>query len=358
MPQKTVEISTLIQLDSIRKNLSGNYMLINDILMGSNDDWEPVGSDSAPFIGSFNGNGYRIMNMRINAPNSCAGFFGSVENCTLENIALENISVTGSQAGGIAGLSRNTIIKNCYCAGSISSDAWNGGAYSGGIVGHLKGRSTISDCYSTVNINASNHEGRSYSGGIAGYVGEEGFSYSEGNIVHIVDSSTIVNCCSAGKIYSKTTKGDAFAGGIVGYLVGDSSVANCAAVNHHILGDHGHNHGATSTKPIVGCCRPDAVISNNIARESMTTSHDLNNQIHNTNKTDNDLSSKAVYQTGLGWDFENIWAIDDGLGLPTLKYLPKIVNVSVDGVVHENIVRDGCFNVPENIANHCCPAKG
>jgi hypothetical protein len=47
-----------------------------------------------------------------------------------------------------------------------------------------------------------------------------------------------------------------------------------------------------------------------------------------TSKTDNELKTKATYEGavdsdglgGLGWDFTNIWKIDEGSGYPILKW--------------------------------------
>ena len=52
----TVEISTAAQLDSIRDNLAGKYRLTADISLSQYLRWEPIGSESAPFTGMFEGN--------------------------------------------------------------------------------------------------------------------------------------------------------------------------------------------------------------------------------------------------------------------------------------------------------------
>ena len=59
-----ITITTAAQLQQIRQNLGGNYVLANDIdLTGIN--FEPIGNASTPFTGSFNGNGHTIKSMKI-----------------------------------------------------------------------------------------------------------------------------------------------------------------------------------------------------------------------------------------------------------------------------------------------------
>jgi hypothetical protein len=66
------EIETPAQLDNVRKNLSANYIQTQDIDLaayGGGRGWRPIGESSIlgkPFSGTFNGNGKKIKNLRIN----------------------------------------------------------------------------------------------------------------------------------------------------------------------------------------------------------------------------------------------------------------------------------------------------
>jgi hypothetical protein len=68
------QISTLSQLKSIRNNLSGNYQLINDIDLLS-EEWLPMGSEALPFSGIFDGQGYTISNLNLTSSQIFVGFF-------------------------------------------------------------------------------------------------------------------------------------------------------------------------------------------------------------------------------------------------------------------------------------------
>lgn len=42
------------------------------------NEWTPIGSQSSPFTGSFDGDGHTVSGVYVNSGSDCAGFFGSV----------------------------------------------------------------------------------------------------------------------------------------------------------------------------------------------------------------------------------------------------------------------------------------
>lgn len=80
VPEGYTAIRTVLDLYKVRYNLSGNYILMNDIdLSGytaaggdydyNSNGWNPIGSgdvySGSAFSGTFDGNGYSIKGMRI-----------------------------------------------------------------------------------------------------------------------------------------------------------------------------------------------------------------------------------------------------------------------------------------------------
>ena len=66
VPKGYTPIYTASDLDNIRENLSGKYILMNDINLKTRGEWAPVGKDeSAPFTGTFDGNGHIIANLWV-----------------------------------------------------------------------------------------------------------------------------------------------------------------------------------------------------------------------------------------------------------------------------------------------------
>ncbi len=152
-------ISNKDELNDVRYNLSGYYVLTEDIDLAGMD-WTPIGYaeqvgnklnyDNAfkgMFFGGSNASGepYRIKNLTIDAANVTyitAGLFGSVDYAHIEGVILENISITGEFAagtdyiGGIAGANRLSEIIDCTVTGEIDID---NGKYVGGLVGQMYG---------------------------------------------------------------------------------------------------------------------------------------------------------------------------------------------------------------------------
>jgi len=258
-------------LAKLTANLSGSFRLAADISLAAYSNWVPIGTESAPFMGKIDGNGYKISNLKIYRPAEIYmgsfGLFGNVDGGTITNLALENVDIVGGQySGAIAGRITNSTITNSYTTGNISTSDVAGGfagsfgyvsitdSYStvninaissaGGIIGELGG-GTITGNYSTGNISAINSSfsgvpgsgGPGYAGGIAGSVnggiitnsystGNINASSSAGGIAGIVfNSGTITDSCSTGNISvsSSVIAFFAYAGGIVGDYGGSAS---------------------------------------------------------------------------------------------------------------------------------------
>ncbi|MEM4719530.1 MAG: peptidase A26, partial [Candidatus Pacearchaeota archaeon] len=115
------------ELQNISLNLSGSYVLMNDIDCSDTINWnsgqgfEPVGNPSNNFVGSLDGQNYRIINLYIDRPSQdYVGLFGYVGvNGNIRNIGLINSRIRGnSLVGGIAGYTGyNVLITNSYNTG-------------------------------------------------------------------------------------------------------------------------------------------------------------------------------------------------------------------------------------------------
>ena len=85
------------QLSQVRNflNKEGVYFkLMSDIDLSDwisenapKEGWRPIGVDSSPFKGIFDGNGHKISNFMINRPGTTnVGLLGYAENATIKNI--------------------------------------------------------------------------------------------------------------------------------------------------------------------------------------------------------------------------------------------------------------------------------
>ena len=218
-------IKTADDLDNIRNNLSGKYILMNDISL-SGINWTPIGDSSNPFSGELNGNGFVIRNMTINNPTeSYQGLFGYTLNVNLQNLGLENVNISASSQVGalVAYLYGN--IKNCYVTGVINT--------SGNVIGGLIGGTApsrpgnILNCYTNIDVSGNNSVG-----GLIGYnsaginvnncysVGSVKGNYQVAGLAGYSYYALFSNCYTTAAI-----SGNRYVAGLVGYS--GTSFNNC-----------------------------------------------------------------------------------------------------------------------------------
>ena len=106
-----VNLKTKEELIELRNNVNNGiktyagYEIIqqNDIDLGCNssDQWVPIGTDSSPFEGNYNGNGYTISNIYISNDETHQGFFG-VNKGKIQNLGIiSGTFKTGGDSGVI-----------------------------------------------------------------------------------------------------------------------------------------------------------------------------------------------------------------------------------------------------------------
>lgn len=87
-------------------------------------NWIPIGTDANYFSGNFDGQGYTVSNLYINAPTmEYVGLFGAVKyGASLKSVTLNNVNVTGQKlVGGLVGLAYSGVtIDNCHATGNVS----------------------------------------------------------------------------------------------------------------------------------------------------------------------------------------------------------------------------------------------
>lgn len=199
-------IKTAEDLQKIADNLTGKYIIMNDIDL-SDVDWIPIGSDNKPFRGTLNGNGYKIKNLKINADKGAetenVGFFGVISDATISNIILEDINIetpgtyNKGSVGLLAGRAENCNIDNVSVSGSAS-----GHQKVGGLIGTLTtGWPPQNSSITNVKVDA-NVESSYYAGGLIGYLE----TFEDGKDV-------VIENCSVGGSVSSSKK---CAGGFIG----------------------------------------------------------------------------------------------------------------------------------------------
>lgn len=313
------KISTEAQLKAIANNLSGDYVLENDITL-SGDEWTPIGTSDHPFTGTLDGNGKTINGLTVgngadNDSNNDKAFFGFTNGATVKNIAFTNAVVKGSkQAAIVVAQATSSTLSNIYVSGVVTG--WD---HVGTIAGDARGTTgnptQITNCVSTAAALSTKHQG----GGIAGWTNNSIFS---NNIA-----------------YGAVTAPDNGAGGITGMVddKGKTEYKNNISAAPYIKGHKDHTRG------INGWCNDNCSNTNSGGNLSWAgtkyylggTQTDANaindgSGIHGTVTTTENLKKVATY-TGLGFD-TNTWELTEDQS-PRLKMFPNISDaVSISGL--------------------------
>ena len=216
-----------------------NAILLNDIELDSTVEWTPIGTEDYPYIGTFDGNKHKIINLTIKeTSDSPKGFFaycnGTVKNLTVQG----TYNVNSTAVGGIIGYSdEGCTVENCVSdvtiTNSYSTDNTTYPSGTAGIVGFVSGDATvnISGCINLGNITAKTNT--------AGIV--SGSTY-DNNLEAIVN---VNKCINVGAITSETI-----------YIAGISCVKceswlNTSSITNSI------NLGKVGTSSSAGICYDD-----------------------------------------------------------------------------------------------------
>ena len=234
------QISSIEDLNDIRNDLSGDYVLTKNLDFAEDDSYDnatankatyrpldnvdpadatamvvnnadgknpgftPIGDNSSNssdtrFTGTLDGNGFTISNLYINTTANTLGLFGvSNRGAEIQNLGLLDVYIKGENTvGGLIGISDFGTIRNCYVTGNVI-----GASNVGGLMGSTYRGCIITNCYATAAVSGSESVG--------GLVGRN------------PRASVITNCYATGNVAG---------GDKVGGLVGENNrtIRNCYA---------------------------------------------------------------------------------------------------------------------------------
>ena len=208
----SIPISNRAELEAINDNLNGNFHLVADIDL-ARENWVPLGGQSSPFTGIFDGRGY-IITM------SSGTLFFHISGAIVKNVYMVNASICGTASG--------SIVLNSSVTGDISSRG-GGGSSIGGLVGNLS-NSIIHNSHNAANIDidtimnlsvggiaGSAHNSKVYASYNTGNITGYSWSSNVGGIVGYQSDTIIENSHNTGDITAVVDRGRAHAGGISGY---------------------------------------------------------------------------------------------------------------------------------------------
>lgn len=161
----------------------------------------PIGSETNPFTGNFDGNGVIISGLTVDSDDDYVGLFGYVgAGAEISEVGLykANIATNRYYAGGIAGYNAGNI-SSCFVHGSIS-----GLQRVGGIAGYNAG--VIENCYSSgAIVPPPGSVAIKYAGGLVGEIAAGGalrysYTFAEVEAEESSESAGAVAGSSAGEI--------------------------------------------------------------------------------------------------------------------------------------------------------------
>ena len=296
-------------------------------------EWTPIGTESQPYTGTFNGKDKTITGLTVNQEGTnyvgLIGYLGS--GGKVQNVVLEGVQITSDNssgyAGGVAGDSWGTI-ENCSVSGSVSGTTFVGGVvgsqwggsitgcnssatvkgviFAGGIAGETNSGASLTGCYATGDVTVENDgTNNSHAGGVVGYNGGGTLTacYATGNVIGTGtgtdpiyvggvtgsnDLGTLTACYHAAETVSGPT---GTTGGVAGRNFKDSMIGG-GIISACYWGDNGQTQGIGEDQVGTG-------------GTTMVTDGDWQNALAHMNAA---LSGK-------GWQYE----LKDGNSLPTLK---------------------------------------
>ena len=311
-------ISTPEDLDKLRYDMTGDYVLANDIDMKGRS-FVPFGivegENVGKFTGTFDGNGHTIKGLKYDVEGKGeVGLFSQTDNATIKNLIIEGAYFKGNaNVGGIVGRMYRTNITDCAVLNSYIEGRDHVGAIAGEIAetqvdGNWVG-GTITNCFSDARIKTREFQ----AGGMLGTIhcgtveknlftgtveGREGDNAN--GMVSLVDKNDAesfiqYNVVAAAHIYGK-----------IGRVVSNNRL--------------GSTDKGKVTKNYVSANTWVSTKAENATLAKYSDPNDYNGADIPVDK----LRTKDFYTNTLGWDFDNHWTFlpnAEGKMYPVLKIM-------------------------------------
>ncbi|MCR8912794.1 fimbrillin family protein [Barnesiella sp. ET7] len=290
-------------------------------------EWTPIGTESQPYTGTFDGGNHTITGLKIDQSGTDnVGLIGRLgSGGKVQDVTLTEVNVTGgTYVGGIAGQTDGTV-ENCSVNGTVT-----GQNQTGGIVG--RNFSTISGCSAegtvTGNTNVGGISGLcvpNYDTGTGSLIGStiegchstaavSGISSVGGVVGNLGNGCSLMACYSTGNVTATITYGHANVGGVVG-INGQGTVTACYHATGEITSSVGDRIGG------IAGCNDQSTFTACYWENNQEQGTGSNNGKDDTHKVDGIVTWQTAVDAmnaalnGSGWQYE----LKDGNSLPTLK---------------------------------------
>ena len=221
---------------------SDRTVVLQDDIDLSGANWTPIGTESAPFTGEFDGSGCTITGLRV-IDQDCSGLFGVASNAVLSSVVISDATISSS-----------AFLADPYGSGTKTGSGFN---FCGVLAGTVIGESLITDCSVSGLVS-----GKQYTGGLVGQCGEgagtvticdstadgevyASSSYTGGFVGYTADSPVILRCCTESFVASERGKDNTggFVGNHGGGFIKDAYAESSVDSNAFDGGHYGNNTG-------------------------------------------------------------------------------------------------------------------
>lgn len=256
-------ITNASELQAMNQSLDSDYELGRTINATNTSDWysgdgfKPIGNDTDPFAGTFDGKGYAIENLTVDrGSENYVGLFGNAsQGSTIGNVTLRNATVNGSAHVGTLVGETSGDVYDAHSSGNVTTELSGGSptvdkdsdsARVGGLVGLLTESGTVRNTVANVNVTGTNTDTLLRVGGLVGYsFGEIRDSKATGDVEGLNgvgglvgrNAGHIENATATGNVTGLTDntvpiEGTYSIGGLAGYNGPDNSGTGTITQSH------------------------------------------------------------------------------------------------------------------------------
>lgn len=309
-------LSTPEDLDKVRYDMTGDYVLANDIDM-TGRNFVPFGivnnTTAGKFTGTFDGQGHTIKGLKYDVSDKGeVGLFSQTENATIKNLIIENAYFKGNaNVGGIVGQMYRTTITDCAVLNSYIEGRDHVGAIAGEIsqtkVGDSYEGGTITNCFSDARIKTR--------------------EFQAGGMLGTIHCGTVEKNLFTGTVEGR--EGDN-ANGMVSLIDKDDAPSliqyNVVAAAHiygkigRVVSNNRFDRKGKATLNFVSANTWVGTKADNATMAKYTDPNDYNG----ADIPVNELRTQQFYTNILGWDFDNHWTFlpgTEGKMYPVLKIM-------------------------------------
>ena len=309
-------ISTPEDLDKLRYDMTGDYVLANDIDM-TDRSFVPFGivnnENVGKFTGTFDGNGHTIKGLKYDVEGKGeVGLFSQTDNATIKNLIIEGAYFKGNaNVGGIVGRMYRTNITDCAVLNSYIEGRDHVGAIAGEIAqtkvdGNWVG-GTITNCFSDARIKTR--------------------EFQAGGMLGTIHCGTVEKNLFTGTVEGR--EGDN-ANGMVSLVDKEDAPSliqyNVVAAAHiygkigRVVSNNRFDKKGKATKNYVSANTWVGTKAENATMAKYINPNDYNG----ANIPVNELRTQQFYTNTLRWDFDNHWTFlpnAEGKMYPVLKIM-------------------------------------